>query len=36
MDPFDGRRDDHPEQGIFEHVTEKWIASLRLIPFALM
>jgi hypothetical protein len=36
MDPFDGWRDDHIEQGIFEHITRKWIPSLHLIPFALM
>lgn len=34
MDPLDGWRDDHPEQGIYEHVTRKWLPSLRLIHFA--
>jgi hypothetical protein len=34
MDPLDGWRDDHPEQGIYEHVTRRWLPSLRLIHFA--
>jgi len=34
MDPLDGWRDDHPEQGIFEHITRRWLPSLRLIMFA--
>ena len=34
MDPLDGWRDDHPEQGIYEHLTRKWLPSLRLIHFA--
>jgi len=34
MDPLDGWRDDHPEQGIYEHVTRRWLPSLRLIMFA--
>lgn len=36
MDPFDGWRDDRMDQGIFEHVRRKWIASLHLVPFAKM
>jgi len=34
MDPFDGWRDDHPEQGIYEHITGRWLPSLRLVGFA--
>lgn len=34
MDPFDGWRDDRMDEGIFEHVTQKWIASLHLVLFA--
>jgi hypothetical protein len=34
MDPFDGWRDDHPEQGIYEHLSRRWLPSLRLIMFA--
>jgi hypothetical protein len=34
MDPLDGWRDDHPEQGIYEHLSRKWIPSLRLVMFA--
>jgi hypothetical protein len=34
MDPLDGWRDDHPEQGIYEHLRRKWIPSLRLVMFA--
>lgn len=34
MDPLDGWRDDHPDQGIYEHLTRRWIASRRLIMFA--
>lgn len=34
MDPFDGWRDDRMDEGIFEHVTRKWIASLHLVLFA--
>lgn len=34
MDPLDGWRDDHPEQGIYEHLSRRWLPSLRLIMFA--
>ena len=34
MDPLDGWRDDRPEQGIYEHFTNKWLPSLRLVMFA--
>lgn len=34
MDPFDGWRDDRIDEGIFEHITQKWIASLHLVLFA--
>ncbi len=34
MDPLDGWRNDHPEQGIYEHLSRKWIPSLRLVMFA--
>ncbi len=34
MDPLDGWRDDNPEEGIYEHITRKWLPSKRLIHFA--
>lgn len=34
MDPFDGWRDNKPSQGIYEHLTRRWLPSLRLIMFA--
>lgn len=34
MDPLDGWRDDHPEEGTYEHLSRKWIPSLRLVMFA--
>jgi hypothetical protein len=34
MDPLDGWRDDNPKQGIYEHLTCRWLPSLRLIMFA--
>jgi len=36
MDPFDGWNDDHPEWGIYEHVTRQWLPSLQLVVFAHM
>jgi hypothetical protein len=36
MDPFDGMRDDNPEQGIYEHLTGRWLPSLQLVVFAQM
>lgn len=36
MDPFDGWNDDHPEWGIYEHVTRRWLPSLQLVTFAHM
>jgi hypothetical protein len=34
MDPLDGWRNDHPEEGIYEHITRKWLPSRRIIHFA--
>lgn len=34
MDPLDGWRDDNPKEGIYEHVTRRWLPSLRLVMFA--
>jgi hypothetical protein len=34
MDPLDGWRDDHLEQGIYEHISRRWIPSLRIVMFA--
>jgi hypothetical protein len=34
MDILDGWRDDNPTQGIYEHLTRRWLPSLRLILFA--
>jgi hypothetical protein len=36
MDPFDGMRDDNPQQGIYEHLTRRWLPSLQLVVFAHM
>jgi hypothetical protein len=36
MDPFDGYNDDHPEWGIYEHLTRRWLPSLRWVVFAHM
>ena len=36
MDPFDGWRDDNPKQGIYEHLTRRWLPSLQLVVFAHM
>lgn len=34
MDPFDGYRDDNPQQGIYEHLTRRWLRSRQLVLFA--
>ena len=34
MDPFDGWSDDNPQQGIYEHLTRRWLPSLQLVVFA--
>ena len=36
MDPFDGWRDDNPQQGIYERLTRRWLPSLQLVVFAHM
>lgn len=36
MDPFDGWNDDHPDWGIYEHLTRRWLPSLQLVVFAHM
>lgn len=36
MDPFDGFRDSDQNQGIYEHVTKRWIRSLNVVRFAHM
>jgi len=34
MDLFDGWRDDDPTQGIYEHLSRRWLPSFRLVMFA--
>ena len=36
MDPFDGFRDSDQSQGIYEHVSRRWIRSLNVVRFAHM
>lgn len=34
MDPLDGWRDDEQTQGVYEHITRRWLPSRRLVMFA--
>ena len=34
--PLDDWREDHPDEGIYEHITRTWLPSKRLIHFAEM